>query len=138
MTPIMAEINRWTGLRFVWGISDCVMIVADWVQRHTGIDPAADLRMTYGTAGECQRVTRFFTDPVGVIAPRMAAAGLPITAEPVRGDVGVLMQVTEGGVIRPHAGLCMGKNWAVLGVAGVEVGTPAKVVAAWAVGYHDA
>lgn len=135
MTPIYRELNRWLTLPWRWGETDCIMVCADWINSVRGVDPAADLRLTYGSAGECQRVTGFFTRPLDVIGPRMAAAGLLPTAAPVAGDVAVVLQIVAG-LSRPHGALCLGTQWAVKGEDGVTAFTPQKILAAWGVGYH--
>lgn len=136
MTPLYAELNRWLAVPHRWGESDCVMLCADWVQRIRGIDPAEDLRLTYGTAGECQQVTRFFTDPIGCIGPRMEAAGLPRTSAPVAGDVGILLMPVSGASARPYGALCLGRTWAAKMIeGGIHAGPPLKLLAAWSVGY---
>jgi hypothetical protein len=102
--PLFPFLNSMMGRAFVWGECDCVTMPADWVQCRTGRDPAEGLRLTYGSAAECQRVTGFFTDPVGVIGPRLAGCGLHLTDKPKRGDVGV-MALEIGG--RPFGAICL-------------------------------
>jgi hypothetical protein len=70
MTPLYAEVNRWLATDHRWGVADCITLPADWVLRMTGADPAEDIRLTYGSAGEAQLAWRFFTDPLGCVAPR--------------------------------------------------------------------
>lgn len=136
MTPVYAELNRWLRLPYLWGESDCVTICADWVSRWHGVDPAADLRLTYGSAGECERATRFFSDPLGCIAPRMAAAGLNLTTQPKIGDVGLLLLPVSAHAARPHGAICLGKKWAAKTLDGsVQQYEPFKVLAAWSVNY---
>lgn len=139
MTPLFAELHRWAALPFAWGECDCVLAAADWVARATGHDPAEGLRMTYGSPGECERVTRFFSDPVGLVGPRLARAGLVPTEAPVRGDVG-LVRLFARGALRPHGAVCIGKAWAAKGEQGVTSFRIAEgqLIAAWAVGYRDA
>jgi hypothetical protein len=134
MDPVFAIINRWQVIPFQWGERDCITLVADYVRLRTGQDPAADLRLTYSTAGECQRVTRFFTDPLGVVAPRMEAAGLSLTETPRRGDVGVVL-LDLGASVHPHGAICLGGGvWAVkTQESGVLAMAPLKVLAAWGV-----
>lgn len=134
MTPLYAEINRWRSLRHVWGWADCIMCPADWVQRIRGADPAEDLRGCYASLAECQRVTRFLTHPLDVVAPRMARCGLAETRAPVAGDVAVLLDVIEGRPV-PHGGLCLGDLWATKSEAGVTIYRPQKILKAWGVGY---
>ncbi len=133
MHPTIVMMNRWQAQAFRWGECDCVTAVADWVQLQIGEDPAADLRLTYGSAGECQRVTRFFTDPMACIGPRMEACGLQRTEAPVQGDVALLM-VPNMGVVRPHGGLCLGDGyWGLKVSEGAIVIAKPKVAAAWKV-----
>lgn len=136
MSPLYAELNRWMALRYQWGEADCVTLCADWVQRIRGVDPAADLRLTYGSMGECQRVTGFFTDPIACIGPRMAAVGLERTDQPRPGDVGILLVPISPHAARPHAALCLGDKWAAKSIEGaVLAALPQKILAAWSVGY---
>jgi hypothetical protein len=134
MTAYMAEVNRWSALPFVWGQTDCIMVLADWAGRWLGVDPAADIRLTYGTAGECQRVTRFWTHPMDAIGPRIVAAG-GVPSEPAPGCVGVLWQDE---VNRPHGGLALRDGWwAAKAEQGVFVTRPRKVLSCWDVGYAE-
>lgn len=136
MTPLYAELNRWLALPHQWGQADCITLPADWVLRWRGVDPAADIRLTYGSAGEAQRAWVFFTRPLEAVSPRMERAGLVPASSPVAGDVGILLLPVDG-MLRPHGGLCLGRQWAVKMVDGaIIVGMPAKVLAAWQVGYH--
>ena len=135
MTPIYAEVNRWLTTPHRWGVSDCITLPADWVARMTGADPAEDIRLTYGSAGEAQRAWRFFTDPLGCVSPRMDRCGLRITTSPVAGDVGLLL-ISDGGPPMPHGALCLGGKWAVKTQAsGVLAVEHPKIIAAWGVGY---
>lgn len=135
MTPLYAELNRWRALPHAWGMSDCITLPADWILRMRGVDPAADIRMTYASLSECQRVTRFFTDPLGAVAPRLAWAGLDRTDQPVAGDFGLVL--VPGDAMRmPHGALCLGQTWAIKLVSGaVTAFAPGKILAAWGVGY---
>lgn len=135
MTPLYAEVNRWLVLPHRWGEADCITLPADWVRRIRGVDPAEDIRLTYGSAGEAQKAWRFFSDPLGVVAPRMLRAGLASTSAPVAGDVAVLLLSVEG-TPRPHGALCLGRRWAVKTMdGGVLSAEPLKVLGAWSVGY---
>lgn len=136
-TPLFAELHRWARTPFIWGEADCALVCCDWVVRVRGVDPGASLRLAYGTAGELQRLTGFFTDPLAATTPLMAAAGLDETPTPGRGDVGLLMYLTDAGSARPHMALCLGAHWAVKAEAGVTTYQPGKVLRAWAVGYVD-
>lgn len=133
MDAVFATLNRWQGQRFEWGVFDCCTAVADWVLDRTGRDPMHDLRLTYGSAGECQRVTRFFTDPLGAVVPRMSACGLTQTATPLRGDVGLVL-VGLTGSVQPHLALCIdARLWGIKVEGGAMAVQPIKVLVAWTV-----
>lgn len=136
MTPLFVELNRWLALPHLWGETDCIMLCADWVMRCGWPDPADGLRMTYGTAGECERVTRFFTRPLDLVGVRMAAAGLRPVSSPAPGDVGLLLRPQRGGSVRPYSAVCLGASWAAKAENGaVDVAPAFKVLAVWGVGY---
>lgn len=98
---VATQMSLWQSHPYAWGQRDCVLVVADWIARWTGRDPADDIRLTYGTAGECQRATRFFTDPLACVAPRLLF--LPVTDAPAAGDA---VLCTSGA--RPFMGLSTG------------------------------
>ncbi|UIJ31522.1 hypothetical protein LV780_04915 [Cereibacter azotoformans] len=134
MSPLFAHLHLWAGRPFVWGSCDCCTIVADWVLHLRGVDPMADDRLTYGSAGECQRATRFFTDPVGAFARRLEPLGIGRTEGPVTGDVGIALAMIEG-QMRPHGTICLGETWAVKSERGITCYRP-EIIAAWGMGYR--
>ncbi|NBE05924.1 DUF6950 family protein [Paragemmobacter ruber] len=138
MDRLLAFVNLQQVEPFLWGQSDCVLMAADWVRAVRGVDPAADLRLTYGSAAEAERVLRWYSDPLAVVAPRMAAAGLALTDAPVRGDVAVIDVPDERGRMRPHGAVLFGQRfWAVRAEVGVTCIARDVVAmrAAWGVGY---
>lgn len=139
MTPLYAEVHRWATLPFIWGETDCCLVCCDWIASQTGIDPAADIRMTYSTPGECQKETGYLRDPVTISTRLMEdVAGLPRTDQPVAGDVGII-KIAQEGRIQAVGGLCLGKaGWAVKSQGGATTLSPGAVLGvmrAWGVGY---
>lgn len=137
MTPLYREIHRWLALPFEWGVTDCMIVLGDWIHAIHGIDPVADLRYSYDSPSSCQRVTGFFSDPVATVA-RFAEgnAGLERRAgEPVKGDVGVLKIGT--GRMEVAGGLFTGKSWAVKAPHGATTLRPLEVLAVWDSRYVD-
>lgn len=136
MQPLFQELHRWACMPFVWGETDCCLVLADWIARVKGADPAAHLRGMYSTPGECERETRFLSDPVGCMA-RCADSigGLPMVAVPARGDVGVYRRHGERW---PYGGIWTGSLWASKGKDGVTFLKPAQVspLACWGLGYE--
>lgn len=128
-SQVFAELNSWLRLRHEWGRADCVTVLADWVLRVRGFDPMAGLRLTYGSAGECERVTRFFSAPVALFASRLEPM-LARTDSPRRGDVAVLRGL-DG---RPCGGLCLGAHWgSFFESGGAMAWRPPVIEAAWRV-----
>lgn len=95
MDKLYLYINDAATKPFEWGITDCMMFAADWVEVATGINPAIDLKYTYSSRGECQRFTRFFSDPVGVVSGIMR--DFETVNEPKSGDVAVVEVNSEDG-----------------------------------------
>ena len=133
MTPVYAAVNRlMIGRAFVWGECDCMTVMCDWVQEVTGIDACADLRGTYASAAECQRVTGYFRNPVGVVAHYLeGVAGLRRTATPQPGDVGVV-ELRQPDGFHPVGAICLGRSWAAKAEGcGPVTFRPVRVLAAW-------
>lgn len=134
MDTLQHFVSRQLRQAFAWGLDDCVTMPADWVAEIAGFDPMFDLRGRYDSLAGCQRLTGFLTDPLRMIAPRMAGADPVPPAQAARGDVGVIL-LALGGAVQPHGGICLGDGaWVVRGQGGVTVGHPAKVLAAWRIG----
>lgn len=137
MTPLYVEINRWLPLKFVWGETDCMIVLGDWIKRLHDVDPVEDIRGQYNSVMSCQRLTGFFTDPVAVFQKFADRASLEKCAGPARrGDVGVLLHVSEG-KLQPVGGLCLGKSWAIKAPTGATTLRPMKVLAAWDARYVE-
>lgn len=139
-SPLWAQFNRWITEPFVYGESDCCLSVADWVKHVTGVDVAADLRLTYTDLTSCQRETNWRRDPLGVTTWCMEEVGsFERTAEPVAGDVGVLRALVGGRPV-PFAGICLGEGhgWAAKaerGAVQIRGKDLVEVLRAWRIGY---
>lgn len=139
MSPLYQEINRWIGMPFRWGETDCCLVVADWVKRVTGREVAADLRQTYSDQGSCQQRTGYMSNPLKVAARCMeTVGGFARTESPVAGDVALIKVLLEGRVTAVGA-ICLGRSgWAVkaprgaLTLRGTEI---LGVMRAWSIGY---
>ncbi|QDC11713.1 hypothetical protein FHY55_19495 [Oceanicola sp. D3] len=129
--------HRWAATPHVWGQSDCMLVLADWIQQVHGLDPAADVRGTYWDALSCQQVTGFMRDPMSV-AVRYAEenAGLSRGNDLRVGDVGLLRLADE-----PRwavGGMFLGSAWGFKGLSGAATRLPqlVQVEAFWSVGYE--
>lgn len=122
-------LERMAGTEFVDGAADCALTVAGWVIVATGCpDPVSHLRGRYRTPLGRERLLRRLGGLEAVMAECAVRAGLEETANPVRGDVGLIVW---GRV--ELAAICLGERWAVKSSAGVTVGRADKVVRAWRV-----
>ena len=122
-----AFLERMASTPFSDGVEDCVLTMADWVVLNGHPDPAADYRNRFHTALGCARFIKRSGGLQAVMAQGAARSGLPATASPVRGDIGL---VTVRGV--EVAALCLGSRWAFKSRAGLLVDS-ADVLFAWSV-----
>ncbi|MFY0620036.1 DUF6950 family protein [Shimia sp.] len=135
MNDLYRELHRWMAMPFDWTDANCAFCVADWIKQVRGVDPAAADRFTFADMASCQRATGFFSDPVGVFAERIEAAGLTRGNELKAGDVGILEVAGERTAL---AGVFTGSSWAFKGPNGTTTRRPdqVRVLAFWSVGYE--
>ena len=145
MTPLYRELHRWSALPFIWGETDCMLVLADWVKAVHGVDAAAHIRGTYDSRGSCQRETGFLRDPVGAVESCLATiGGLERTKVPLKGDVAVIITKDADGRISPCGALWLGSAWGCKGPHGTTTINPKRAApilcpegkpAIWSVGY---
>lgn len=131
MDAVARHLRLWATTNFVWGRSDCAIVLADYVRDLTGKDGAAHLRGRYSTRAGCNRVSGFVRRGlVSVVDECAANVGLLACGAPQRGDIGVL-KFTD----RAFAGaICLGGDrWALKSPEGLMTVTRPHVVAAWSV-----
>lgn len=124
MTDLVDHTLRmWRQGRHVWGQSDCMLSVGDYVAHAGGIDLTPEFRGTYATEAGAQAHLDANGDCEGLI-DRMGVPRAPDA--PQRGDVGVVFGV---------GALCTGDTWALRLERGVvEVNTRfAHPTAVWRV-----
>lgn len=131
MDIIGKHLRLWATTDFVWGRSDCAIVLADYVRDLTGKDGAAHLRGRYTNRAGCNRVSGFVRRGLAAVVGECASkVGLPACEAPHRGDIGVL-NFTD----RAFAGaICLGDDrWALKSPEGLMTVTRPNVVAAWSV-----
>lgn len=128
--PLYAFLSRQMALPFIWGETDCMMMLADWCLVNGWPDPAADYRLTYHDQSSCQRETRFLTDPLDVTSRCFAAVGMAVTGDPREGDVGVV----QIGPRRFAGAIKTAYGWVSKADEGVTY-HDAPAMRAWSVGY---
>ena len=76
---------------FAWGVNDCCLFGANWIQLCTGLDPAESLRGTYDSALSGVRVLENHGGLIGTIETHMEPLGFkPISQGfAARGDIAV-------------------------------------------------
>ncbi|GAA6190896.1 hypothetical protein [Phaeobacter sp. NW0010-22] len=140
MTPLYQELHRWSALPFIWGESDCMLCLADWVQRVRGVDPAAHIRGTYDSRGGCQRETGFLRDPVAAVEGCLGTiGGLERVGDPRTGDVAVIMVRDAEGRVSPCGAVWLGTAWGFKGPHSTTTLHPRavqEVLAIWSVDYE--
>ena len=104
-----------------WGDRDCLLWLATWAERVTGIDGGAEWRGRYRTAIGCARVMRKSGGFDACIERGAMAAGMVETDKPSPGSVGIVRAMTSRGV-SDVGGIYTGTRWAVLTGRGVVSG----------------
>lgn len=140
MNLLTQEINRWMGLPFEWGRTDCCLLLADWLIRALDLpeDPAGHLRFCYDSMASCHRLTGYLRDPVAVVGGICeGVVGLARTDTPRRGDIGVVLTVGESGRQEAVGAIYTGTSWITKAPQGLTSYQPLQVLAAWSVGYED-
>ena len=124
----LIDIKReWRSTEFVWGSSDCIISVCDYILAQTGIDPAAPWRGTYDSEEGAEAICAQYGGALGLFRYGMDAAGLG---------------TSERGIGRPVIADMMGNE-----IAGIDTGKrvlmrmngrglvewPAPVLEAWGI-----
>jgi hypothetical protein len=111
--------------RFVYGETDCLMILADWVRHRRGVDPAARWRGTYHDEAGCRAALIAGGGLVRCIEAGLGPLGIVRTAAPRHGDIGLVRTFIQRGarvVLRPVGALCVAPDrWAVMTDRGLSV-----------------
>lgn len=113
---------------FVWGVCDCCLWAAGWVELVRGVDPAGCLRGAYASQAEAAELIAA-AGGLEVLLRRLAAeAGLVETADPRTGDLALVRHATAG----PALAICTPRGHALKAPRGVAL-HPLPVLAAWSV-----
>lgn len=114
--------------RFEWGVCDCMLEVADWLDRACGTDIANEWRGTYSTEEEAY--ARLGGDLVTAMRAEAARRGLTEAAEPQFGDIGIVLPPGQdkplGAILMPSG------RWRMLTQAGIALTADVTVLVAWA------
>lgn len=117
-------------LRFQWGTHDCMLFAADWAQRLTGIDPAAQWRGSYASADAAEALIERHGGARGIVAAGLRAAGWRPVWPPKAGDICVVEAPAPGGTAHV-AGVAVDIARVALATARGLVIAPAPIVEAW-------
>ena len=126
MDRVDRTLAEWRRGSHVWGVSDCLLSVGDYLAAAGHLDVASLFRGTYDDEAGAMR----HVDDHGGHAGLIDLVGLPLTGKPDRGDVAVI----DLGEVEVGA-LCTGEGFAVRLERGtVEINRRfVRVVAAWKV-----
>ncbi len=138
MAPVLTLPEYLAGLarkKFEYGVTDCLMILADWVIIRRGVDPAAAWRGKYHDEASCRAALVAGGGLVRCIEIGIAPLGIPRTNEPKRGDFALVSAPVMRGntrVLRRAGGLCVSEHrWAVMSDTGLLI-ADFRPVTAWA------
>jgi len=102
MDAVDETLRIWRQTEFRWGVSDCCLSAADYVQRLTGIDPAPEFRDLYHSEPGAERAVEGAGGFVALLDSREA---LIRARWPDRGDLVAIWTGSEHVV-----GLCTGQS----------------------------
>ncbi|WP_245482597.1 hypothetical protein [Mesorhizobium sp. M7A.F.Ca.ET.027.03.2.1] len=121
-------VNHHKSMPGVWGVSDCLLTVADAIEAMTGTDPAADIRGRYKSEAGAARILRKrgFDDVEMALASLFPMVGRLMAQ---RGDVGV---VGRNGML--CAGFITDLGFAVKTEAGLSFVSQMTIKSAFKVG----
>jgi hypothetical protein len=102
---------------FAWGVNDCCLFGANWIQLCTGLDPAATLRGTYDSALSGVRVLENHGGLIGTIETHFNPLGFKPIVQGFagRGDIAV-RDCGNGDTM----GIVLGSNAAFVGKDGLQ------------------
>lgn len=132
MTQLASFLAAASRTPFAWGSHDCCLWIADWLRAKGYADPAAKFRGRYRTALGAHRLLKRHNGVLGFGLTTASLLRLPVTDEPVSGDVGVVEVIGLDGKRTRVGAICTGRRWAMLGRAGLLV-SETHVHAAWRV-----
>ena len=109
---------------FAWGVNDCCIFAADWVNVCTGTDYAEKWRGRYSTAIGARR----FLDDAGGVEALVDSLGLDRT-QPQRAGRGDIVAQDAGRGIT--LGICLGVTTAFVAKTGLVFGSIENAKSAW-------
>ncbi len=90
---------RYNESGLVWGTLDCCIFAADWVEVATGVDPMADFRGHYSSAGEAAEIVREWGEG-SLLATLVGLFGEAIPpAQSKRGDLAYRREENAIGIV---------------------------------------
>lgn len=116
---------QWARARFVWGKTDCMMSVSNYVWAATGVDPAAPWRGTYSDEAGALAICEAHGGALGVFRYGMGLAGF---SEAPRGVLRPVVCQVGGQQV---AGIDVGRRVLFMADGRGMVEMPADVVGAW-------
>lgn len=92
LTRFLADAGR---RGFIWGQHDCMLFVADWALKLTGVDPGAPWRGTYASAAEAAAILARFGGPGPLLHHALTPSGWWPVHECEPGDIAVVRAPTR-------------------------------------------
>jgi hypothetical protein len=128
-TSLFQFLDQSARRRFEWGVCDCVLDVADWLDRALGLSIADEYRGTYSDEAGATAIL----GPGGIegaMSAKAAEIGLAETREPQFGDVAVV----TAGQGKPMAAVLMPSGrWRMKTERGIALSRAVTVMKAWSV-----
>lgn len=111
---------------WAWGEFDCLLFLADWVERSTGIDPAGEYRGVYHDECSARRLIKSVGGIAALVERCAARVGFIETQAPRRGDIGLvrvgLKRFRERIIMVPMGAICLRPAlWAIKPADGHQI-----------------
>jgi hypothetical protein len=118
------------GRRFEWGVVDCCLFGANWVEQEVGLDLAKAFRGRYASAMGAERFIREAGSLVELVESTISPGSAIIRTErPFVGDIGI---VRAGEHDRPCVAIRAATRWMVKTEDGLA-GLAGPALASWAI-----
>jgi hypothetical protein len=135
LSEFIADLGK---LRWQWGTTDCLMILADWIKARRGFDPAAKYRGTYSDEAGSRAILIQAGGLTRLVANTLREHGVKTTSTPLPGDIAVVRLPCRapwfGGIVMRPAGAIV-VNHEMFAVMtqdrGVVISGKPRLVAAW-------
>lgn len=113
MTDLADFLYELAGRPWRWGETDCLMVLANWIERVHGIDPGEPFRGTYNDEQSCRAVLAAHGGTLALVDRVTASIGIErlVAIPPTAGDIAVVRapcKRRDAVALRDTGAICVG------------------------------